>query len=232
MKKIKIAAGMSEGFDYGRVMELMKEAMDAGCDYCHSDAADMYEVRDLQLIGGHNIMYYVRKITEKPIECHFYTQECDLLFIEKIAMVGCNMLILPAERFIGAQLVSVINWCREKDMKVGLTIGSYAPLSLVEEAVYDIDRLHVETQGAGDHLRESSLDLIRRARKLIDEKNPSCELSVEGKISPENLEKVVACMPDMIVFSDAVFEEPEGIATGVKKCREAVDRAAKKLKLQ
>ena len=51
---------------------------------------------------------------------------------------------------------------------------------------------------------------------------------MEGKISPENLEKVVACMPDTIVFSGAVFEDPEGITAGVKKCREAVDRAAKK----
>lgn len=83
MKYIKIAAGMAEGFDFGKVKEKMKEAMDAGCDYCHSDAADMYEVKKLQLIGGHNIMYYVRQITDKPIECHFYTQECDLLFIEK-----------------------------------------------------------------------------------------------------------------------------------------------------
>lgn len=232
MKHIKIAAGMAEGFDFGKVKERMKEALDAGCDYCHSDAADMYEVKNLQLIGGHNIMYYVRQITDKPIECHFYTQECDLLFIEKIAYAGCNLLILPAERFIGTQLVSIIDWCREKNMKTGLTIGSYTPLSLVEEAIYDIDRLHVETQGAGNHFRESSLDLVRRARKLIDEKNPSCELSVGGKVCPENMEQVVACNPDVVVVSSAIFKDADGIGAGVRKCRTAVNEAVKKFNLQ
>ncbi len=231
MKHIKIAAGMSGCFDYGKVMENMKEALDAGCDYCHSDAADMYEVSDLQLIGGHNIIYYVRKVTDKPIECHFYTQECDLLFIEKMAFVGCNMLILPAERFIGAQLVSIIKWCKQKNIKVGLTIGSYAPLNSVEEAIYEIDRLHIETQSANDGLRKGALDLIKRARKLIDEKNPDCELSVEGGIRPENVDEIVACNPDVIVFSTALYTDPDGITSGVQKCRKAIDEATAKYKL-
>lgn len=225
MRKIRLAAGMSGDFDYGYVTKNMQLALDAGCDLCHSDAVDMYEIKDYQLMGGHNIMYYVRKITDKPIECHFYTQECDLLFIEKIAFVGCNMLILPAERFIGSQLVSIIKWCHEKNMKVGLAIGSYAPLSLVEEAIYGIDRLHIETCGMDEAFRKSSLDLIKRARKMIDEKNPACELSVEGDIHVENIADVVKCEPDIIVVSSAIFENEEGIEEGVKKCRQAIERA-------
>lgn len=232
MKYIKLAAGMSDCFDYGRVSEKMKEALDSGCDYCHSDAVDMYEFKDLQLLGGHNIMYYVRKITDKQIECHFYTQECDLLFIEKIARVGCNMLILPAERFIGAPLVSIMDWCHEKGIKVGLTVGSYTPLYLVEEAIYDIDRLHIETQGKGHVFRESSLDLVKKARQLIDEKNPNCELSVEGGIRVENMEKVVECNPDVIVVSSALYKDPDGISAGVQKCRKAIDDATEKFNLE
>lgn len=223
MRNIKLAAGMSDCFDYGNVMKHIEVAMNAGCDYCHSDAADMYEARDIQLIGGHSIIYYVKKVTDKPVECHLYSQECDLLFIEKLAFVGCNMLILPAERFIGAQLVSIINWCQEKNIKVGLSIGSYTPLSQVEEAIYDIDRLHIETMGKGNSYRPSSLELIKRARKLIDEKNPSCELSIEGGINKDNIAEFAKCEPDVIVVSSAIFETPNKIEQNVNELKKIIN---------
>lgn len=235
MKHIKIAAGMSECFDYGKVSDIMKTALEAGCDICHSDAGDMADSKELQLFGEHNIVYYVRKISDKPIECHFYTKDCDLLFIEKMSMVGCTMLILPVENFIGAQFANIIHWCHERNMKIGLTIGSYAPLSLVEEAIYDIDRLHIDihsTNKTEPTWRKSSLDLIKRARTMINEKNPNCELSVEGGLRPDNLEAIVECDPDVMVFSSAIYLDKEGVCAGVKKCREAIDKAVEKFDLK
>ena len=240
MKHIKIAAGMAGCFDYGDVRKNMKEALDAGADYCHSDAADMYDLRNLQLIGGHLVVKAVREITDKEIECHLYAKDCDRLFIEKLAKVGCNMLILPAEHFIGAPLAYIINYCREFGMKIGLTVGCYTPLSFLEESIYDIDRLHVVIHGAGEPpkgesqwaWRRSSMDLIKRARKMIDEKNPKCELAVDGGLRPENLEQVIECNPDVVIFSSALYLDPEGITAGVKKCREAIDKAAEKYGLE
>ena len=95
MKHIKIAAGLAH-VNYGNIAGAVKAAADAGVDYIHSDAADMYDLKNMQLMGGHQIIEGIRPVTDKPIECHFYTRECDRLFIEKIAAAGCNMLILPA----------------------------------------------------------------------------------------------------------------------------------------
>ena len=141
MKKIKIAAGLAH-VDYGQLVNIVKEASDAGVDYIHSDAADMHDLKNMQLMGGHQIIESIRKVTTKPIECHIYTRTCDKLFIDKLSEVGTNMLILPAEHFIGAPLAYIINWCREKKIKVGLTIGLYTPLSFVEESIYDICLLY------------------------------------------------------------------------------------------
>ena len=138
MKKIKIAAGLAH-VDYGHLADIVKEASAAGADYIHSDAADMHDLKNMQLMGGHQIIEGIRNHTSKPIECHIYTKTCDLLFIDKLAQVGTNMLIIPAEHFIGAPLAYIINWCRERSIKVGLTIGLYTPLSFVEESIYDID---------------------------------------------------------------------------------------------
>ncbi|MGA0384891.1 MAG: ribulose-phosphate 3-epimerase [Flavobacteriaceae bacterium] len=231
MRPIKIAAGLAH-VDYGHLADIVKEATEAGADYIHSDAADMHDLKNMQLMGGHQIIEGIRPYTDKPIECHIYTETCDLLFIEKLAKVGTNMLIIPAEHFIGAPLAYIINWCRERKMKIGLTIGLYTPLSFVEESIYDIDRLHIVVHGVDETdgkdnwgWRRSCLDLLRRARKLVDEKNPGCEIAIDGGIRADNLAPLIQCQPDVVVLSSAIFKDPEGITAGFKRCATAIQKA-------
>lgn len=240
MKHIKIAAGMAGSFDYGNVCANMKEALDAGADICHSDAADMYDLRNLQLVGGHLIVKAVRGITDKEIECHLYSKECDRLFIEKIAKAGATMLILPAENFLGAPLAYIINWCHELNMKIGLTIGCYTPLCFLDEAIYDIDRLHIVIHGAGKPpkdeqtwaWRRSALSLVKKSRAMIDECNPECELAVDGGIRVHNLDPIIECNPDVLIFSSALYEDEDGIGAAVKKLRKVIDESAEKYGLE
>jgi len=238
MKHIKIAAGLAH-VNYGNIAQVVKEAMDAGADYVHSDAADMYDLKNMQLMGGHQIIEGIRPVTDKPIECHIYTRECDRLFIEKLAKAGCNMLIIPAEQFLGAPLAYIINYCREFGIKVGLTVGCYTPLCFVEEAIYDIDRLHIVVHGVDETdgqdnwgWRKSSIDMVKRARKMINEKNPRCELALDGGLRHNNMELLIECDPDVIVLSSAIFKDEDGTAAGVQKCRKAIDEAASKFGLE
>jgi pentose-5-phosphate-3-epimerase len=238
MKHIKIAAGLAH-VSYARILDRALEADRAGVDYIHSDAADMYDLKNMQLMGGHQIIEGLREEITKPIECHIYTRECDRLFIEKIAAAGCSMLILPAEQFIGAPLAYIINYCREFGMKIGLTLGCYTPLCFVDESVNDIDRLHIVTHGVDETdgkdnwgWRSSSLDLVRRARALIDQKNPRCELAIDGGLRFDNMDPLVACNPDVVILSSAIFRDPDGITEGVKKCRKALDESAMKYNIK
>lgn len=238
MKHIKIAAGLAH-VDYGHIADIVKEASDAGADYIHSDAADMHDLRNMKLMGGWQVIQGMRPFTEKPIECHIYTESMDIMFIDQIHQAGANMLIIPAEHFIGAQLAYIINWCRERNLKVGLTLGCYTPLCFVEESIYDIDRLHIVTHGVDETdghdnwgWRRSAVDLVKRARKMIDEKNPKCELAIDGGLRSDNLEPLIECNPDVVVLSSAIFKDSEGITAGVKRCRQSIDAAAEKFNLE
>ena len=105
----------------------------------------------------------------------------------------------------------------------------------MDESIYDIDRLQIVIHGVSKtdgkdnwDWRRSSINLIQRARREIDEKNPACELAVDGGLRWNNMEPVIACNPDVMILSSAIFKDPDGIAAGVQKCRRAIDSTAEK----
>ena len=124
-------------------------------------------------------------------------------------------------------------------MKIGLAIGGYTPLCFVDEAIYDIDRLQVivhgvdETDGKDNWgWRRTAVDLVRRARNLINEKHPKCELAIDGGLRHNNMEPLLECNPDVVILSSAIFKDPDGIEAGVRKCRKALDDASLKFDLK
>lgn len=46
------------------------------------------------------------------------------------------------------------------------------------------------------------------------------------------MEPLIACNPDVIIMSSAIFKDPEGITAAVKKCRKVIDDAAEKFNLE
>ena len=232
-KEIKICAGLAH-VDYGHIADVVKSASDAGVDYIHADAADMTNLRNMQLMGGHQIVEGIRNYTDKPIEVHAYFDDMDKLFIDKIAAAGANMLILPAENFIGAPLAYIMKYLKDYNMKIGLTIGCFTPLSFVTESINYLDRLHVVTHGVGKNdsdwmWRRSSISLVREARALINEKNPSCELCVDGGLRLDNMSELMKEDIDAVVFSSAIFKNPKGVKVAVQELRAEIQKARKDL---
>lgn len=227
MKQVKIAAGLAH-VDYGHIADIVKEVSDAGVDYIHCDAADMHDLKNMQLMGGHQIVAGIRHYTDKPIEVHGYFKDCDRLFVEKIAKAGADMLILPAENFLGAPLAYMMKYCRDYNMKFGLAVGCFTPVSLVKEAIYYLERLHLIIHGVNNNewlWRESAIPMIREARQLISERNPDCELCVDGGIRNHNLGPLLKEEIDAMVASTNIFGHRDGITAGVRDFRSALDAA-------
>lgn len=67
---------------------------------------------------------------------------------------------------------------------------------------------------------------------MIDEKNPKCELAIDGGLRADNMEPLIECNPDVVILSSAIFKDKDGITAGVKKCRKAIDEAATKFGLE
>ena len=51
---------------------------------------------------------------------------------------------------------------------------------------------------------------------------------MDGGLRWNNMEPVIACNPDVMIISSAIYKDPDGIAAGVQKCRRAIDSTAEK----
>ena len=227
-KRVKIAAGLAFA-DYGKLADQVTEAESAGADYIHADACDMFDMPDCQLMGGPQVIRGIREHTKLPIECHAYLQFCDYNFVDDVADAGADMLILPSEYHMGAPLAYLMARTFKHEMKFGLTLSCFTPLVFVEEAVYEIDRLHIVVHGVRDSYwswRRSQLPMVRKARELIDSRNPNCELCVDGGIRAENVAELIEAGADVVVNSRRIFQHEKGISAGVEEMRNALDKAS------
>ena len=227
MKKVKISASMAH-IDYGHMYDQIAEASKAGIDYIHLDSSDVVSIPNAPLMGGGaEVVKGIRKATDLPIEVHAHVHNATASFIDGFADAGANMMIFPAIYYLDANIVSLYQACKKRGMKFGMTITIMAPLCLVDEAIYCLDRLHIHTHDVtpGVPLRETSLPMILRARKMIDDRKLDCELAVDGGLTPENVHKCVEAGADAIVMCRQIFHAEDGITAGVKRIREALDKA-------
>jgi ribulose-phosphate 3-epimerase len=229
MRKIQLAAGSSH-MDYGHINDHFAEATAAGADRIHWDASDMTSIPVEPLMGGGSrIMESFRSATDLPIEVHAHVLGATKAWMDQLADVGVNMVILPALHYLHDG--GLFRACHDRGMKFGLTINTGVPLWFADEAIYWIDRLHIHTHnpvpinGYRGALRETALPMIRKARQMIEEKNPSCELCADGGITTENLHLCIEAGADVLVMGRQIFGAPDGITSAIKRIRKAIDEA-------
>lgn len=231
MSKVKISAGMSH-IDSGFLYDHIKEASDAGVDYIHFDCADMTSIPDEPIMGGGTrVIAGFRPATSLPIEVHAHVHGATDKWVNQLADAGVNMIILPVMYYLDGVGAWLIRTARSRGMKFGMTLSMGAPLCMFDQVIYWLDRLHIHTHDVapGGPLCEIALPMVRKAREMIDKRNPECELACDGGITPENLHKCVEAGADVLIMGRQIFQAEDGITSAVKRARKAIDDAEAQL---
>ncbi|MFM8593371.1 MAG: HisA/HisF-related TIM barrel protein [Chloroflexota bacterium] len=78
----------------------------------------------------------------------------------------------------------------------------------------------------GQNFIPSALDRIARVREMIDRRNPTCALQVDGGIKASNVHRVVQAGADTVVAGSAIFNDTQTVAEAMAEMRAAVTRAS------
>src|SRR4029077_14547720 len=127
----------------------------------------------------------------------------------------------------------LVNWEGDNDLwrtlqrikalgkRVGVAIN---PATVLEDIMQDLDQVLVMTVNPGfwyQHFLHTTLPKIGRARQMIDRVKPGCDLEVDGGIDVTTAALAVAAGANVLVAGSAIFNDSEGVTTGMERLRAA-----------
>lgn len=207
--------------DFLKLGEQLAECEKAGVERFHIDVMDGLFVPNFSL--GIPIVEAVRRGTTLPLEVHLMIERPER-YTDAFIQAGGDLLILHQEST--PNLHRALQQVKGRGKQVGIAINPATALSTVEELLEPADLLLLMTVNpgfGGQKFIDAVLRKLEQARKLINQRNPACELEVDGGVDVKSAPRAVAAGANVLVAGSCIFGHPLGPAEGVRQLRAAVD---------
>ncbi len=175
-----------------------------GATILHFDVMDGQFVPNLTI--GLPVLTSIRKITDLTIDAHLMIEEPSR-FAAKFVEAGANMVSVHLEA--DAHLQRTLCAIREAGGKSGVAINPGTPLVMLEEVLPFADFvviMSVNPGFGGQKFIHTSLDKLRRLRRMIERRGLPTRIEIDGGVKLENIQKVTEAGAEIIVAGSAVFD--------------------------
>ena len=218
-RTIKIAPSILSA-DFGRLGEQVAEAERGGADAIHIDVMDGNFVPNITM--GPMIVDAIRGWTTLPFDLHLMIQAPER-YVADFAKAGADIITVHVEATM--HLHRTVHLIRELGKKPSVAINPATPVSAIEEVIADLDQALVMTVNpgfGGQAFIPSMLPKITRLRAMIDERNLSTDLQVDGGVSASTAASAVQAGANVLVAGSAVYNDSMSVAEGIAAIRACV----------
>jgi ribulose-phosphate 3-epimerase len=205
--------------DFTRLAEEISAIEAGGATVLHFDVMDGRFVPNITV--GLPVLKSVRKFTRMTIDCHLMIVEPSR-YAAEFVKAGADMVSVHVEA--DYHLHRTLTAIREAGGKAGIAINPATPLSALEEALPDADfvlLMSVNPGFGGQKFIPTSIDKLRRLRRMIDERGLATRIEIDGGIDAGNIGKIVESGAEIVVAGSAVF----GKENPTEAVRELLDAA-------
>jgi ribulose-phosphate 3-epimerase len=214
--KKKISASILSA-DFGRLAEQIHEAEAAGVDWIHVDVMDGHFVPNLTI--GLPVLRAVRKVTNLPLDVHLMISNPHL-YIQEYIDAGADWLGVQVEA--AWHLDRLVQQIKELGAKATVVLNPATSLATLEVILSKVDMVLLMTVNPGFSGQEfipETLPKIRKLREMIDSQGLDVLLQVDGGVSMDTIDALVAAGVDVFVSGSGIFDKGD-IKGNVRRLRE------------
>jgi len=223
---VKIAPSLLSA-DFADIADQIRMVESAGADELHLDSMDGVFVPNFT--WGMKIVADLRKLTRLPFDCHLMIVEPEK-YADAFHEAGADVITFHYEATPHQH--RLLRHVREIGAKAGIAINPGTPVSMLVDVIEEVDRVLVMSVNpgfGGQSFIERTLAKVTAVRALLDERNPRCEIELDGGIGLENAERAVRAGADVLVAGNSVFgaEDPPETLRALRRRIDAVRAAAR-----
>ncbi|MDX1529585.1 MAG: ribulose-phosphate 3-epimerase [Gammaproteobacteria bacterium] len=209
--------------DFARLGEDVARVLDAGADLVHFDVMDNHYVPNLTI--GPMVCEALRRFGIKaPIDVHLMVKPVDRI-VPDFAAAGANYITFHPEA--SDHVDRTLQLIRDEGCRAGLVFNPATPLDYLSHVMDKVDMvllMSVNPGFGGQAFIESTLEKLKKARRLIDDSGRDIRLEVDGGVKVDNIGSIAEAGADTFVAGSAVFGSTDYRAT-IDAMREAIAKA-------
>lgn len=193
--------------DFGHLTQEVESICDAQCDLIHVDVMDGHFVPNLTM--GPPVVSAVAKAASKGLDIHLMVEN-NTFFVDLFAPLKPEYISFHIEEEKHPH--RLIQKIRTLGIKPAIVLNPHTPPESIEFLIEDLDMvllMSVNPGFGGQKFIPSVIEKAKRLKALIEVRNPSCLIEVDGGVNSENVHLLKEAGVDVVVAGSFVFNSPD-----------------------
>ena len=206
--------------DFSKLGEEISTIEKAGADIIHVDVTDGHFVPNISY--GAVVMKSLLGKTKMPFDVHLMIENVDR-YIDDFVTENTEYITVHQE--VCMHLHRTIDHIKSKGIKAGVSINPATPISSLENILEYVDLVLVMSVNpgfGGQKFIESSLEKIRKLKRIREENRYNFVIEVDGGVNLGNGRKLVKAGADILVAGSSVFAADD-VVKRVEKFKEMLN---------
>ena len=178
----------------------------ADADYVHLDVMDGVFVPNISI--GIPVVQSVRKVTEMPLDVHLMITK-PVRYVEQFCDAGADLITVHVESDFPENIQAALEKIHAKGKRAGIVLKPKTTWEAVLPYIDEVDLIlvmTVEPGFGGQKFMPEMMSKVAAIRRLIDQRNPACELEVDGGVDPQTCGQCIAAGANVLVAGSAVYK--------------------------
>lgn len=203
--------------DFANLQRDIEMINSSEADWFHIDIMDGVFVPNISF--GMPVLEAITRHATKTIDAHLMIIDPDR-YIKTFADLGCNILTVHYEAC--THLHRTLQAIKAEGMKAGVALNPHTNIDLLEDVINDIDMvciMSVNPGFGGQSFIKNTYDKVRKLKALIERKNASTIIEIDGGVTDKNAAQLVEAGADVLVAGNYVFkaENPTQTISNLKQ---------------